>query len=207
MSEIGITLEMDSPVVHSTDRIAKAQFLRLSKWFTLVLCLAAAVLPLLFGRPGVWSKLGLRDLFGWQTLASSIAGLILGAIIVFLVTYWRPLHVIAKHLSQFVAWETFELSDCLVTALMAALGEEALFRGALQPLIGLVPTAVIFGLLHATSVAHIILASVLGLWLGWLYEWSGSLWSPIAAHLALDLVTGLILARTQEWARFPAQGD
>jgi membrane protease YdiL (CAAX protease family) len=79
---------------------------------------------------------------------------------------------------------------------MAALGEELLFRGAMQPLMGLVPTALVFGLLHATSAAHVMLAGLLGFVLGWLFQWSGSLWPPIVAHLSIDLVTGLLLART-----------
>jgi membrane protease YdiL (CAAX protease family) len=99
-------------------------------------------------------------------------------------------------MAALVNWETFRARDYFVVAFMAALGEELLFRGALQPLIGLVPTAVIFGLLHATGLAHIVLATLLGLWLGWLYQWTGSLWPPIAAHLALDLVTGVLLGRT-----------
>jgi membrane protease YdiL (CAAX protease family) len=55
--------------------------------------------------------------------------------------------------------------------------------------------SLLFGLLHATSIAHVILASVLGVLLGLFYQWSGSLWPPIAAHLGIDLVTGLLLAR------------
>ncbi len=111
------------------------------------------------------------------------------------VIHWRPLHVIVERLAGLIAWETFQRSDYVVIALLAAVGEEPLFRGALQPWIGLVPTAVLFGLLHATSIAHMILAGLLGLLLGWLYQWSGSLWPPVAAHLVIDLVTGLFLAR------------
>jgi membrane protease YdiL (CAAX protease family) len=31
--------------------------------------------------------------------------------------------------------------------------------------------------------------------LGWLFQWSGSLWAPIVAHFAIDLITGLVLSR------------
>jgi membrane protease YdiL (CAAX protease family) len=65
----------------------------------------------------------------------------------------------------------------------------------------------IFGLLHATGLAHIILATLLGLWLGWTYQWTGNLWSPIAAHLALDLVTGVLLGRAVHIRGFLDQGD
>jgi membrane protease YdiL (CAAX protease family) len=58
------------------------------------------------------------------------------------------------------------------------------------------PPAAIFGLLHVTSGTHVILACLLGFLGGWLYNWSRSLWSPIRAHLAIDLITGLLLSRT-----------
>lgn len=198
---------MTGPILRSTDRLTRAQFLRLSRWFTLALCLAAALLPLPFGRPGIWSALELTGLLTWQTLASGILGLVIGAVIAVIITRWRPLHVIVKNMARLVAWETFLPSDYAKVALMAALGEELLFRGALQPLIGLVPMALIFGVLHTTAIAHTILATLLGLGLGWLYQWTGSLWPPIAAHLTLDLATGLLLARTLKRDILVAEGD
>jgi hypothetical protein len=195
MNEIARMAEMNGLVPISTDRVSRSDLLRLGKWFTLSLCLIAALLPLPFERPGVWSALGLAGLFTWQTLLSGVLGLIIGVIVAALVIHWRPMHVIAEQLMQLVAWETLHTSDYVLIALMAAMGEELLFRGALQPLIGLLPVAVIFGLLHFTSIAHVILAGMLGLLLGWLYQWSGSLWSPIVAHFWVDLVTGLLLAR------------
>lgn len=207
MSDTEVTLSMYGPVTHSTERVTRVQFLRLSRWFTLALCGIALVLPLPFGRPGVWLGLSLTRLFAWQTLAGGVMGLAIGGVVALLITYWRPLRVIAEHIAQLVAWDTFLLSDFVATALLAALGEELLFRGALQPLIGLLPTALVFGLLHATSLSHIILAAVLGLWLGWLYQWTGSLWPPIAAHMALDLITGLVLAPALDRIELPSQGD
>ena len=198
---------MNNPVRISRDRVSRSDFLRLSGWFALVLCLIAAVVPLLFGQPGVWSALGLDGFFSWQTVLGGLMGLLVGGTVSALAIYWRPLHVIAEHMAALVAWETFRPWDFFFVALMAALGEEILFRGALQPLIGLIPTALIFGLLHATGLVHVVLASLLGLWLGWLYQWTGNLWSPIAAHLALDLVTGVLLGRAVHIRGFLDQGD
>jgi membrane protease YdiL (CAAX protease family) len=195
MNETKAALEMKGSATAAAQRVSRAQFLHLSKWFTLALCLTAIVLPLAFGKPGVWTALELTGLATLETLLSGIIGLVVGWVLVVLITHWRPLHVIAERLTRLVAWETFQTFDYVVIAVLAALGEELLFRGALQPLIGLLTTALLFGLLHATAVAHIVLAGLLGLLLGWLYRWSGSLWSPIAAHLGVDLVTGLLLAR------------
>jgi membrane protease YdiL (CAAX protease family) len=190
-----------------TNRVSKAQFLRLSKWFTLTLCLIATVLPLPFGRPGVWTNLALSGVLTWQTAISGMLGLFFGGFVALLVAHWRPFHVIGERVTGLVAWESFLLSDYVMTSVLASLGEELLFRGALQPLIGLVPMAIVFGLLHATSIAHVVLAGCLGFWLGWLFTWTGSLWPPIFAHLTLDLVTGVLLTRTLESMAEPIQGD
>lgn len=182
-------------VTNAPGRVSRAQFLRVGGWFTLALWVSAAVLPPLLGRPGVWSALKPAGLFRWPTALAGLLGLVVGVIVTALVTYWRPLRIVVERLAGLIAWDEMKTSDYFAIALMAALGEEPLFRGVLQPLIGLVPTAVIFGLLHATSAAHVILAGLLGLVLGWLYQWGASLWPPIAAHLTIDLVTGLLLAR------------
>jgi membrane protease YdiL (CAAX protease family) len=198
MNDIARIADMNGLIPTPTDRISRGDLLRLGKWFTLALCLIAALLPLPFERPGVWLALGLAELFTWQTLLGSALGLIIGAVVAALVIHWQPLRVVAEQLMQLVAWETLRTFDYVLIALMAAVGEELLFRGALQPLIGLLPMAAIFGLLHFTSIAHVILAGLLGLLLGWLYQWSGSLWPPMAAHFWVDLVTGLLLARSLE---------
>jgi membrane protease YdiL (CAAX protease family) len=195
-SDMEPTLDMNGAGVDSRGRVSRAQLLRLGVWFTLALWLAAAVLPLPFGRPGVWSALGLAGFLSWQTALGGVLGLAVGATVAALMIHWRPLHVVVERLAGLVAWDTLRTPDYVAVALMAALGEEPLFRGALQPLIGLGFTAALFGLLHATSAAHVVLAYLLGLLLGWLYQWSGSLWPSIAAHLTIDLATGLLLART-----------
>jgi membrane protease YdiL (CAAX protease family) len=207
MNILGTTTEMDDSGGYAADRVSRVEFLRLSRWFALILCLIAAILPPLFGQPGVWSALGLAQLFSWKTALGGIMGLFVGTVVSVLALYWRPLHDIIQHMTVLVAWETFRPWDYFAVAVLAGLGEELLFRGALQPLIGLVPIAVIFGLLHATALAHVILATLLGLWLGWLYLWTESLWPPIAAHAALDLVTGLLLACAGQTDALLSRGD
>jgi membrane protease YdiL (CAAX protease family) len=196
MNDIARMADMNGRIPPQIERVSRGDILRLGKWFTLALCLIAAVLPLPFERPGVWSALGLAGLFTWQTLLSSVLGLIIGVFVAALIIHWRPLRVVAEQPMQLVAWETLRTSDYVLVALMAAVSEELLFRGALQPLISLLPMAAIFGLLHFTSIAHVILAGLLGLLLGWLYQWSGSLWPSMAAHFWVDLATGLLLARS-----------
>lgn len=83
----------------------------------------------------------------------------------------------------------------VVLALLSALGEELLFRGLLQPWIGIVPQAILFGLLHqvrgSSRWVWVAWAVVVGLVLGAIYSVTGSLAGPIVAHA---LVNGLNLA-------------
>ncbi len=188
-------IDINQSIADVTGCVSREQFLRLGGWFTFVLWLAAALLPVVFGRPGVWPALELTGLGSGKTAWGALLGLASGAAAAVLMACWRPMRAMVERLRGLVDWETFRTSDYVLVALMAACGEEPLFRGVLQPLIGLVPTAVLFGLLHATGAAHVIVAGVLGLLLGWLYQWSGSLWPPIAAHVMIDLVSGLFLAR------------
>jgi membrane protease YdiL (CAAX protease family) len=176
-------------------RVSREQFLHLGGWFTFILWLAALLLPWALGRAGVWPALDLAGLVSAETAWGMVLGLASGAAALVSMARWRPWREMAARLSSLVDWETFGTADYVLVALLAACGEEPLFRGVLQPWIGLLPTAALFGLLHATCAAHVVLAGGLGLLLGWLYQWSGSLWPPIAAHLVIDVMSSLFLAR------------
>lgn len=82
----------------------------------------------------------------------------------------------------------------IVLALLSALGEELLFRGLLQPWMGLWPQALLFGLVHQmpgpSRWIWVSWALCVGLVLGVLFALTGSLLGPIAAHA---LVNGLNL--------------
>lgn len=86
--------------------------------------------------------------------------------------------------------------DALLLALASGVAEEMLFRGALQPVVGLFWASLIFGACHFLPrrelVAWSVYAVLMGLALGWLYEWTGQLLAPIAAH---TLVNGINLPR------------
>lgn len=80
--------------------------------------------------------------------------------------------------------------NILVIALLAAIGEELLFRGAMQNIIlewtrnyhvAVWLTAIIFSALHMQFFGFLP-RMLLGVVLGYLYVWSGSLWLPILFH-------------------------
>jgi membrane protease YdiL (CAAX protease family) len=88
-------------------------------------------------------------------------------------------------------------------AAAAGLGEEALFRGWMQPwlggmwgvLAGVAATSVAFGLLHALTPVYGILAACIGLYLGWLSEATGGLVAPVIAHGLYDFLVLQDIAR------------
>ncbi len=101
-------------------------------------------------------------------------------------TDWaRRLHLALRvHLSDL----TFE--RIVVLALLSAAGEELLFRAALQPALGLLPAACVFGALHVpprgTGVSWPVWALVMGIAFGVLYEASGHILPPILAHALIN---------------------
>lgn len=90
-----------------------------------------------------------------------------------------------------------------VLGMSAGIGEECLFRGALQPLVegwtsplnAILITGFIFGLLHALTPAYFILATAISIYLGFLASQTGNLLPPIIAHGLYDVVGFLLLKR------------
>jgi membrane protease YdiL (CAAX protease family) len=87
------------------------------------------------------------------------------------------------------------LDEILILAAAAGIGEEVLFRGVLQPSMGLVATSLTFGLLHALTPAYFILATLMGAYLGWLQEATGNLLVPIIVHWLYDALAFWLLRR------------
>ena len=84
------------------------------------------------------------------------------------------------------------LFNILVLAIVPAIGEELLFRGYLQqsfskwlsnPHAAIIVTAVLFSAIHL-HFQGFFPRFILGVLLGYLFYWSGSLWLPIIAHFA-----------------------
>ena len=74
-------------------------------------------------------------------------------------------------------------------SLAAGVGEELLFRGAMQSEFGMVVASVLFGLAHIggrSSVVFGLWVVVMGFGLGWLAHATGGLLAPVVAHAAYD---------------------
>lgn len=83
-----------------------------------------------------------------------------------------------------------------LVSLLAGVGEELLFRGVIQGglsgLIGawpaLILASVLFGLMHALTRAYFVVATLMGLYLGLFYLWTGNLLIPVLIHFLYDWV-------------------
>jgi membrane protease YdiL (CAAX protease family) len=86
--------------------------------------------------------------------------------------------------------------DIAFISFMAGLCEEALFRGFGQNFLAgyigeffsLMLVSLVFGLVHWLSFSYFVFASVIGLYLGLLYIWTGDLIVPITTHAVYDFV-------------------
>lgn len=85
--------------------------------------------------------------------------------------------------------------ELLLVAAVAGLGEELLFRGVLQPLVGGLWSNVIFGLVHFITLPYAVLAGLIGGYLGWLLNESENILAPIIAHGLYDFLAFLVVAR------------
>lgn len=80
--------------------------------------------------------------------------------------------------------------------IIAPLCEEVVFRGYLYPVlkkfngpwIGALVSALIFSAAHS-SMAALLPLFIFGVLLVYLYEWTGSIWAPIAAHFLFNAAT------------------
>ena len=148
-----------------------------------------------------WSALvGQRSLGAVLRLADMLwllPGLAVGAI--FGVGAWRlgqrlsGARRIVAMLAETLDLNAMRFGHVLAFSLLAAVPEEILFRGALQPELGLLFAALIFGGLHALTRLYFVYATLAGLLLGALFLLSGTLWMPIGAHFAIDFVMFLLL--------------
>jgi membrane protease YdiL (CAAX protease family) len=87
--------------------------------------------------------------------------------------------------------------DLAIISLLAGLGEEMLFRAVLQAAfadwtgnvwIGLGLGSVVFGLVHAITFTYVVYASLMGVYLGWLWLATGNLLTVVVVHAVYDFV-------------------
>ena len=95
------------------------------------------------------------------------------------------------------------LAELGIISLLAGVGEEMLFRGVLQgtisrwirPEIGLLAASALFGLAHLITPMYALAAGLMGIYLGWLWQVSDNLMTPIVTHAVYDFLALCCLLR------------
>jgi membrane protease YdiL (CAAX protease family) len=137
----------------------------------------------------------------WPSCRQAVAGLVWGVI---LVVVALSLLALAEMRGISVRDDVSQLTEALIGPLLqslpgiltlglaAALGEEAIFRGALQPRFGILPTALLFALLHSNyglSLSTLVVL-ILGLMLGILRQRANTS-AAMVAHAVYNMTLGL----------------
>jgi membrane protease YdiL (CAAX protease family) len=153
-------------------------------WSTMHWRLADAVL-------GLFAAIPLLGLFLWMTVSKLRA---LAKIRQIMERAVRPF---------FAHWTLWQLA--LISAL-AGVGEEALFRGAIQDslsgtigrFLALAFASLLFGALHLITSAYAAIVVLIGLYLGGLWLLSGNLLAPIVTHAVYDFLALVYFLRIHQ---------
>jgi len=150
---------------------------------------------------GRWCSIEPLERFewSWSAFGQGVAATV-PMFVLFLVGYRWPVGGL-RRIKQLLA-ETLGPSlavcrwyDLLLLAGVAGIGEEVLFRGVLQPWLGMLWSNVLFGLAHSVSPLYALLAAGMGAYLGWLLEATGDILAPIVCHALYDFLAFLVVAR------------
>ena len=91
--------------------------------------------------------------------------------------------------------------DLVLVSAASGIGEEVLFRGALQPMLGLVLASLLFGMMHVGPDRRYLIWTLwavgAGFLFGFLYIWTGGLLAPISAHIIHNAATLLLWRRSR----------
>ncbi len=155
----------------------------------------------------VW--IGLRGLdprfFGHSVALSTLVGALTAVVTVSLGLLAYRLLPVLREIAEELAPRLVDGADrssLVLVALFSGIGEEALFRGAIQQEFGLVVASLAFGLVHVGPDRRYLVwtawAIMAGFLFGGLYEVTGGLLAPILAHSAHNAATLLLWRRSRK---------
>jgi hypothetical protein len=186
-----------------------------------LLRLALVFYGLLLAAAVLWRGLGGGPLgyaseeeaaLGLSPLRDAAAGLATALVLIVASRQWSARTRAGAALSRALAAAVRDLGmgQILVLALASGVAEEAFFRGALQPAVGLIAASGLFGLAHLAPRRELWswapASALAGLALGALFETTGNLLAPVLAHVAVNALNLRWLARTSAGHRASAAG-
>lgn len=132
---------------------------------------------------------------GWShVMLSSAMGLVIAGVTIASTELLlrRALWARALRTEFRAALEGASSGDLVMLALASGCAEELLFRGALQPWLGLWITSLLFGAVHFVPNKALLpwtfWAGVMGVLLGLVHEHTGSIAGPVIAHVLINAV-------------------
>ena len=157
----------------------------------------------LFAAAALWAELAGRSLFFASPEAASrpvepvrdlAVGLLAGAIVILLSRQFTERSRWGEQLARALAAVLGRLSirECTLLAILSGVAEEAFFRGALQPQVGLVAASLLFGLAHIAPRRELLpwtlFSLAAGFLLGALFDATGNLVAPAVTHVLVNAV-------------------
>ena len=137
----------------------------------------------------------------WAFRSSLALGLVIGLALVAASHVWTRFWPSGEEVSRSLGEAIGDLRpmECILLALASGFAEEMVFRGALQPEVGVLWASILFGLAHLVPRWPLILwtafAVAVGAVFGLVFEWTGSLWAPVVAHVVVNAVNLPVLSR------------
>ena len=173
---------------------------RVAVLFYAALLAAALIWAWLAGRSLLWASPAAQQ--RGLSLATDVgAGLLAAGLVILLSRQLTERTRLGERLAQTLraALGPLTLGECWLLALLSGVAEEAFFRGALQPQVGLLLASLLFGAAHFVPRRELWLWTVFsiaaGLLLGWLFDATGNLVAPVVAHAAINGVNLRLLTR------------
>jgi membrane protease YdiL (CAAX protease family) len=118
-----------------------------------------------------------------------------------LVSHWAPKDAVDDGGVNDKLFARRPLWHIALMSLVVALCEETLFRGAVQHAWGPYWTSVLFAAIHFRYWRHWLMTGLvfsISYGLGWIYMQTGTLWTPVLAHFAIDFVMGCFIRYGKE---------
>lgn len=178
-----------------------SEYIPSSEWLVLSLVSFAVYLGISYLVFHFFHDTGLGEAFSHglsvtNQLITGIGSGVIGSTIIWIAINRPPVSKVLDdfYIIKMVRQSPFTSFDCIQLSFFAGAGEELLFRGAIQPLLGIWVTSVIFVGLHGyfkfKSPGHIIFGGImfgLSAGLGYLFEYAGLI-AAMSAHATYDVI-------------------
>ncbi|MCR8642328.1 CPBP family intramembrane metalloprotease [Paenibacillus sp. N1-5-1-14] len=175
------------------------RLLLINLYATQLVVLIIGAIMLLFMKPNLNAMFSLQ--LGWKIVLWGIGCAVAVLVMDFVVSRFAPKDVLDDGGMNKRLFGNRSLWHIAVISIIVAFCEEVLFRGAIGGLIGPYWTSILFALIHVRYLKHWLMTGMvfcISYGLGWMYAYTGTLWTPILAHFFIDFISGCIIRYSKE---------